>query len=123
MGNRKVVVILLGIDTRKLDIFSLEAVSHPYMLDTKNRLRFNIKDPRHMFFLKKAERNKSYYMGVWHTHPQQIPIPSSIDWVDWTDSLKEEKTGCEYIFFCNCGYKGMACLGRGFTKWYNYRNF
>ena len=42
-------------------------------------------------------------MGVWHTHPQRIPSPSSIDWADWTDSLKKEKTGCEYIFFIIVG--------------------
>lgn len=84
---------------------SLETVSHPCILDTKERSRFNIKDPYHVFFLEKAKLNKSYYMGVWHTHPQLIPNPSSIDWKDWTDSLKEEKTGCEYIFFVIVGIK------------------
>lgn len=44
-------------------------------------------------------------MGVWHTHPQQIPVPSDIDWADWKDSLKEEKSGCEYIFFVIIGIK------------------
>jgi integrative and conjugative element protein (TIGR02256 family) len=96
---------IVGYQHKETGHISLETVSHPYTLDTKSRIRFNIKDPRHILFLKKAERNNSYYMGVWHTHPQMIPCPSSIDWKDWTDSLKKEKTGCEYIFFVIVGIK------------------
>ena len=42
-------------------------------------------------------------MGVWHTHPQLIPIPSSIDWADWHDTLRIDKSACEYIFFVVAG--------------------
>ena len=96
---------IVGYKHEKTGHISLEMVSHPYMLDIRNRVRFNMKDPKHMIFLKKAERNKSYYMGVWHTHPQDVPSPSSIDWEDWKDSLKKEKSGCEYIFFIIVGIK------------------
>ena len=94
---------IVGYRHKKTGHISLETVSHPYMLDTKNRTRFKIKDPRHMLFLKKAKRNKSYYMGVWHTHPQLIPCPSSTGWIDWADWLEKEKSGCEYIFFVIVG--------------------
>lgn len=96
---------IVGYRHKETGNVSLEAVSHPYALDVKNRIRFQIKDSHHILFLKKARCNKSYYMGVWHTHPQQIPVPSSIDWVDWEESLKEEKSGCEYIFFVIIGIK------------------
>ena len=46
---------------------------------------------------------KSYYMGVWHTHPQRIPEPSEVDWNDWYQTLREDKTGCNYIFFIIAG--------------------
>lgn len=46
-------------------------------------------------------------MGVWHTHPQKIPVPSSIDWEDWYDALKVDKTGCEYMFFIIAGIAEM----------------
>lgn len=82
---------------------SLEAVSPPYSLDIKNRIHFEIKDPRHERFLKQAKRRKSLYMGVWHTHPQLCPIPSNIDWEDWKATLKNDKTGCQYIFFMIVG--------------------
>ena len=51
---------------------SLEAVSHPYLMDIKNRVRFDIRDPRHQLFLKKARRHKSFYMGVWHTSSSSL---------------------------------------------------
>ena len=42
-------------------------------------------------------------MGVWHTHPQAIPIPSSIDWKDWQETLMVDKTACKYVFFLIAG--------------------
>ena len=46
-------------------------------------------------------------MGVWHTHPQNVPIPSSIDWDDWYGTLEVDKTGCEYAFFVILGISEM----------------
>lgn len=85
---------------------SLESVSHPYPLDQCSRIHFNIRDPKHKFYLMKCRRNKSYYMGVWHTHPQTIPEPSDTDWEDWYQTLEEDKTGCDYIFYIIAGIDG-----------------
>lgn len=84
---------------------TLEDISQPYGLDKRSRLSFGIRDPKHQIFLKENIRKKSYYMGVWHTHPQMIPGPSSIDWKDWYDTLEVDRTGCEYIFFIIAGIK------------------
>ena len=48
---------------------------------------------------------KSYYMGVWHTHPEDIPEPSSTDWNDWRSSMNNEKSGCGYLIFLIAGRK------------------
>ena len=90
---------IVGYQHEKTGNISLESVSTPYLLDRKSRVRFDICDPQHNLFLKKAYRRKSYYMGVWHTHPQGVPTPSSIDWDDWNATLKADKTGCQYVFF------------------------
>ena len=82
---------------------SLEAVSHPYPSDIRNRIRFDIRDSKHQHFLRRAKRNQRYYMGVWHTHPQEIPVPSEIDWNDWYETLKIDQTGCSYVFFIIAG--------------------
>ena len=94
---------IVGYQHIKTGNISLEAVSHPYCLDVKQRVRFDIRDPRHRLFLKKAERKRSYYMGVWHTHPQKVPIPSNIDWHDWHETLSSDKTASQYAFFVIAG--------------------
>lgn len=97
---------IVGYQHNKSKNVSLESVSHPYLLDKRSRIHFNIKDPRHKYFLMKSSIKKSFYMGVWHTHPQTTPIPSEIDWADWYDTLNVDKTACEYAFFI---IAGTAC--------------
>lgn len=94
---------IVGYQHEKTGHISLENVSPPYMLDTKNWVHFDIRDPRHNLFLKKAQRHKSYYMGVWHTHPQADPSPSPVDWEDWNATMHFDKTGSQYIFFIIAG--------------------
>lgn len=94
---------IVGYQHKETGNVSLEEVSHPYLFDECNRVRFNIRDPRHQLFLRKARQNKSYYMGVWHTHPQNIPVPSEVDWKDWRETLKIDQTGCQYVFFAIAG--------------------
>jgi integrative and conjugative element protein (TIGR02256 family) len=94
---------IVGYQHIKTGNISLEAVSSPYFMDVKTRIRFDIKDPRHKLFLKKAERKRSYYMGVWHTHPQRIPVPSGIDWNDWRETLVSDITASQYVFFVIAG--------------------
>ena len=98
---------IVGYQHHKTGNIVLESVSTPFPLDIKSRIFFGMKDPRHKVFLLKAKRRKSYYMGVWHTHPQSIPTPSSVDWEDWMQTLIEDKTACEYIFFIIAGSLGM----------------
>ena len=82
---------------------TLENISHPYPLDMRSRICFNIIDSKHKSYLYKAEERKSYYMGVWHTHPQDVPEPSDVDWNDWYGTLKFDRTACEYVFFIIAG--------------------
>ena len=96
---------IIGYQHSKTGNISLENVSHPYKFDYKSRVRFKIRDPRHKLFLRKSMKQKSYYMGTWHAHPQITPIPSIIDLEDWQATLSTDKTGCEYVFFIIAGIK------------------
>ena len=96
---------------------SLEAVSVPHAKDIKTPVSFNICDPLHNSFLRKARKQKSYYMGVWHTHPQTVPFPSDIDWADWNATIRSDITGCQYVFFIIVGTKEWRLwVGDLFTK-------
>lgn len=106
---------LIGYQHSETENISLEAASHPYTFDNRNRVRFSIRDPRHYIFLKKARRRKSYYMGVWHTHPESVPEPSKMDWDDWRQTLKSDRTGCQYVFLIIAGYKAWRMWVGDFT--------
>lgn len=94
---------IVGYQNEKTGNISLEGVSHPFLLDVRKRMYFGMRDPRHRLFLKKAYKRKSYYMGVWHTHPESVPKPSCIDWDDWRATMCLDKTGCQYVFFIIAG--------------------
>ena len=97
---------LVGYRDNNSESISIDGLSHPYPLDIRDRIRFIIRDPQHESFLLDSRAKKSFYMGVWHTHPQMIPEPSLIDWQDWQETLELDKTACEYVFFLIAGTKG-----------------
>lgn len=95
--------LLVGYEHQRTGNVSLEAVSTPCANDVRTRVRFEMRDPQHKAFLMKSKRKKSYYMGAWHTDPQTIPLPSKTDWKDWKETLRQDKTGCRYVFFVIAG--------------------
>ena len=96
---------IVGYQHAETSNVSLERVSRPYIGDYRNRIHFTMRDPRHKLFLLNEQRKKSYYMGVWHTHPEDVPHPSETDMIDWRQSVENEKSGCSYIFFIIAGRK------------------
>ena len=94
---------IVGYEHKDTGNVVLEKVSVPHFLDHRTRTHFDMRDPAHKIFLLKEKWHKSFYMGVWHTHPQSIPVPSPTDWDDWQKTLKEDKTACDFIFFLISG--------------------
>ena len=47
---------IVGYQHKETGNVSLEAVSHPYPFDVRDRIRFNIRDPRHQLLLRKARK-------------------------------------------------------------------
>lgn len=94
---------IVGYQHKDTGNISLESASKPGKKDLQSRTSFGIRDRLHTLFLKKAKKKKSYYMGVWHTHPQTNPIPSNIDWNDWNETIRLDKTGSRFIFFVIVG--------------------
>lgn len=94
---------IVGYEHKDTGNIVLEKISVPHRLDRRTRTHFDMCDPAHKVFLFKEKSHKSFYMGVWHTHPQVTPIPSDIDWDDWNRTLESDKTACDYIFFLIAG--------------------
>ena len=106
---------ILGYQHGTTNNITLEFVTTPQKRDIRNRIKCVLRDFIHFKIINSARKNKSYYMGVWHTHPQTVPIPSNTDIQDWNSSLNAEKTGCEYIFFLIAGIEDVRIWVGDFT--------
>lgn len=94
---------ILGYKNNKTGNITLSDITTPQKEDYRTRILCKIKDNIHFYLLKKKAEKKNFYMGVWHTHPESTPTPSNVDWHDWREVLKNDKTGSEYAFFIIIG--------------------
>lgn len=81
--------VLIG-EVRKGAIIIQEA-TRPNKRDHSSRYCF-IRSKYHQKYVDKAysrTNGNSNYVGEWHTHPQDIAIPSPIDYVNWSDSMRK----------------------------------
>ncbi|HGS8649074.1 TPA: Mov34/MPN/PAD-1 family protein [Enterococcus faecalis] len=103
---------LLGYENKKSSSIIVEDVTIPQKEDRKSSTHFMIKDNAHINFLEKAEVEKSFFLGTWHTHPQDYVTPSITDWRDWKKSRKKERPGARYMIFIIVGRKeiGVWCV-------------
>lgn len=96
---------LLGYQNINTQNITIADCTLPQPNDLHTRFFCKIKDAFHFASLREKAKSKNYYVGVWHTHPQEVPVPSSIDWRDWKEALLEDKSGTPYIFFIILGTK------------------
>ena len=47
--------------------------------------------------------NTSMYVGEWHTHPQEIPIPSGQDIKNWKKLARKANSEVDIFFFVIIG--------------------
>lgn len=47
------------------------------------------------------------YIGTWHTHPSEIPSPSSVDLKDWRKCIKHNRTSTNALIFIIAGISGF----------------
>ena len=94
---------LMGYNNKYTQNITLSALTTPQRNDERTRFFCKLRDKIHFRILSDNRKNENYYMGVWHTHPQEIPSPSLIDWNDWYESLIKDNVGAEYAFFIIAG--------------------
>lgn len=83
--------ILIGNQLQDTQVYELEFITTPQKQDIRSKYYFVMKDPFHQQFLEqryKESDGTSIYLGTWHSHPQYIPAPSSIDEKDWQQCIK-----------------------------------
>ncbi|GAM14275.1 Mov34/MPN/PAD-1 family protein [Mesobacillus selenatarsenatis] len=124
--------ILIGRILIENNHFIIDEVSEPYPTDTRKRHRFIRSQKGHQEYfnaLWEEYEGRCFYLGEWHTHPEKVPLPSTVDRRGWrenlsllyeTDSLFFIIVGTEKIkvWYGKCGTGEIACMEGG---WENER--
>lgn len=77
----------------------IEFITEPMVSDKRSRSRFLRKDTGHIDFFEKLYKENAGvygYMGEWHTHPENIPHYSLIDFNNWRKIGKEMRSRTQY---------------------------
>lgn len=86
--------VLIGTTTLDKRELWIEAVTTPMGDDDQSRCHFQLKDSGHQLVVDNAFQEFEggrIYLGTWHTHPAERPIPSRVDKADWRQCLKRNK--------------------------------
>ncbi|HII4315992.1 TPA: Mov34/MPN/PAD-1 family protein [Vibrio parahaemolyticus] len=74
------------------DDLRILSVTEPGELDQRSRCRFGRRSPHHQEAANKAWLSSGSiqtHIGDWHTHPQDYPLPSSLDYSEWRNNLPQ----------------------------------
>lgn len=97
-GNTEAGGILIGY--RRENHLQVTLTTSPFPKDKRSRFRFFRQDAIHqktaISYWKKTN-SKGYYLGEWHSHPQDFPVPSAIDTDEWR-KLAESSLGPDLLF-------------------------
>ncbi len=94
----------------------VKAITVPASGDLASRISFVRRDVSHIRALEswyKKSGGKMQYLGEWHTHPQDRPSPSNIDYDSWKTlqiSMKMEMIDQSMLFL-------IASLGQQDNDW------
>lgn len=99
---------LLGYENSRNNSIVIENITLPQENDRKSSIYFLLRDSKHISFIEKAKIEKSFFLGSWHTHPEDNITPSVTDWEDWKKSRKKERPGARYMVFIIVGRKEIG---------------
>lgn len=94
----------------------VDEVTTPQSSDRRSRFGF-FRSKQHENLARKRwreEKNSVAYLGLWHTHPEDDPSPSSVDYADWRQAVAGDAFEGDQLFFPIVGRKRIRvwCLGR-----------
>ncbi|MCP9313967.1 Mov34/MPN/PAD-1 family protein [Liquorilactobacillus satsumensis] len=98
---------LIGYEDLYSQSIIIEDITKPQINDLRSNTSFLIRDRNHFERINKAATNDSFFIGTWHTHPQEVVRPSGIDIIDWKKSLVEEIPGASYMIFIIVGRRNI----------------
>jgi len=101
--------VLIGRYIYNCEDVVVDLITEPMPGDKQTRTSFFRAKHRHQRIIDlawKESGNVSTYLGEWHTHPEDVPTPSSIDISDWKRRLTQDQYFDELFFII----VGRTCL-------------
>ena len=93
--------VLLGRYLLDSEDVAIDEVTTPQSTDRRGRFSF-FRSRKHESLARKRWRdqeNTIAYLGLWHTHPEPDPTPSSVDRRDWAQAIACDSFEGERLFF------------------------
>lgn len=93
--------VLLGRHLLDSEDVVVDEVTTPQSTDRRGRFSF-FRSRKHEYLARKRwqnEENTTAYLGLWHTHPEPDPTPSSVDRRDWAQAVARDSFEGARLFF------------------------
>lgn len=102
--------VLLGRWIQGCSDVVVDAVTTPLPGDQRGPCHFHRAREAHQRAVDRywrEQQQRATYLGEWHTHPQDRPVPSRVDFAGWTDRLRDDVPG-DALFFVIVGRVEMV---------------
>lgn len=99
--------VLLGRHLLDSEDVVVDEITGPQSSDRRTRFSF-FRSKKHEHIAKErwlSEANTLAYLGLWHTHPEDSPTPSSVDREDWQQAVTNDAFDGARLFFPIVGRK------------------
>ena len=108
--------VLLGRHLLGSEHTVIDEVTIPQRTDRRGRCRF-FRSKKHETLARRRwqeQMSTMAYLGLWHTHPEDDPTPSSIDRTDWQQTVARDTFEGNHLFFPIIGRRHIRvwCLNR-----------
>lgn len=100
--------VLLGREILNSSNIIIDKITEPSKFDIQRKFYFFRDSKYHQRIIEnewKESNGTCNYLGEWHTHLEDIPIPSSTDIKEWKKALKKFKYDGDALFFIIVGMK------------------
>lgn len=97
--------VLLGRHLLESEDVIVDEVTIPSSSDTQSRFGF-FRSKKHNSVAQrrwKESGGRVDYLGLWHTHPENVPVPSSVDLHDWVKASDKDTYGGDRLYFLILG--------------------
>ena len=104
-GQKEAGGLLIGRHLLENEHLVVDQITEPSWWDKRFRTFFYRSSSHNKILYKawKASDKTQTLIGLWHTHPEPVPSPSTVDWGDWSRTIGHGDFAGESVFFLIVG--------------------